>query len=99
MRRTQPAQVVLASRPAEIVVDPYRAPAAQHPVGQIGSDETGAAGDQSRPAAGGRDERNAHNVSPRATNAARASPTRSTATRPVSQLTNRSSPASSCVLG
>src|SRR5207302_5335204 len=45
MRRTQPAQVVLGSRPAEIVVDPNRAPAAQQPVGQIGSDETGPAGD------------------------------------------------------
>ena len=76
MRRTQPAQVVLGSRPAEIVVDPDRAPAAQQPVGQIGSDETGTAGDESRPAACRRDERNAHSVSPRAASAARASPTR-----------------------
>src|SRR5438874_12059641 len=41
MRRTQRAQVVLGSRPAEIVVGPDRSPAGPAAGGQLGCGETG----------------------------------------------------------
>ena len=99
----QPAQILLGTGPREAVIDDDGAAPAEHPVGEVGSDKTGPAGDQDRLALGraiaiaivaGR-----HRVNPRAASAARASPTRSTAIRPSSQPTSFSRPDASEVCG
>ena len=57
VRGAKPAQIAFGTGPREAVVNDDRPPLAQHPVGQIGADEAGAAGDQDRLALGRRRRR------------------------------------------
>ncbi len=79
----QPRQVPVDVRSREIVENAYALTGRQQPVDEVGTDESGASGDERR-----------HSASPRDSSSARATATRSDATCPFSQCASSRSPSS-----
>lgn len=80
----QPREVGLDAGAREDVVDDHRVAVGREAVGQVGTDEPGAPGDEDRPAA--------HATRPRASSSRRASATRSTACCSATQAASSASP-------